>query len=57
MFLPSIIISPLADSKTLKIARRIVDFPDPVLPTIPTFSPGLILNLRPFNTKGKSSLY
>ena len=35
----------------------IVDFPAPVLPTIPIFSPLFILHVIPFITSGKSFLY
>lgn len=31
--------------------------PDPVLPTMPTFSFGLMVNRNPLNTKGSSGLY
>lgn len=34
-----------------------VDFPDPVLPTIPTFSLEDISKFMPYNTKGNSGLY
>ena len=33
------------------------DFPEPVLPTIPTLSPALISRLTPFSTRGSPSLY
>jgi len=39
---PSIRIDPPANSSTRKIHKNIVDFPAPVLPTIPIFSKGLI---------------
>lgn len=35
----------------------IVDFPDPVLPTIPTFSPALMTRLKSLTMLGRSSRY
>ena len=45
------------DSQILNTDWMIDDLPAPVLPTIPTFSPGRILNETFFNTKGSPSLY
>ena len=39
-----------------KVLMR-VDLPQPVRPTMPIFSRGLMLRVRPFRTRSKSSLY
>ena len=49
----SIIIFPSNASMILKMLRIIVDFPEPVLPHIPTFSPDLICKFKPLRTNGK----
>ena len=54
---PSISIYPLNISRTLNKQRVIVDFPAPVLPTTPIFSVGWIINVSPFRTGSKFSLY
>ena len=50
-------IEPIYGSTILNKAWMIDDLPAPVLPTIPTFSPSLIVKVIPFNTKGNSALY
>lgn len=50
-------ISPSHISVNYKRVLRMVDFPEPVLPTTPTFSPSLITNCKPFNTLSNSFLY
>lgn len=47
------IILPFQHSIILKKAAHRVDFPLPVLPTIPIFSPGFISNDIPFRTSGE----
>lgn len=49
-----------APSKKETIRQRIwmiLDFPDPVLPTIPIFSPGLVSKLTFFRAYGHDDLY
>ena len=48
---------PIYGSAILNSAWMMEVFPAPVLPTIPTFSPSLILNERFFKTRGRPSLY
>lgn len=48
---------PFKASKILKIVNVIVDFPAPVLPTIPIFSLGFMTMLKFFKAKGNPSLY
>ena len=52
----SIKISPDVISVNLKREAKIELFPDPVLPTIPIFSAGLVLNDTPFREGTKCSL-
>lgn len=54
---PSIDISPSAGSTSRKRDTPIDDFPEPVLPTMPIFSLAFILQVMPFKTNGKFSLY
>jgi len=54
---PSIKILPADISVTPKRVLIIVVFPAPVLPTIPIFSPLLILQVIPLMTSGRSFLY
>ena len=54
---PSIIILPSVGSSILSIVSVIVDFPAPVLPTIPILWFGLILKLKFYRTKGKDYRY
>lgn len=53
----SIIIEPSVDSINRKNARAKVDFPLPVLPTIPIFSFALMENDNPFKTGSRSGAY
>lgn len=54
---PSMTILPLEGSTTLNRAWISVDFPLPVLPTIPTFfSPGIVQD-TPLSTIGRDGLY
>ena len=53
---PSIKIEPECNSTILVNAIEIVDLPAPVLPTIPTFSPGDTLNESFFKTVSINSL-
>lgn len=53
----SIIILPSVASINRKNERANVDLPLPVLPTIPTFSIGLIEKVKPFNTGSRSAAY
>lgn len=58
IFNPLISIFPsLQISRILVKAFNKVDLPDPVLPTMPIFSPWFILNDTPFKTNGVFSLY
>ena len=57
MFSPSISIEPPQISTILVKARLRVDFPAPVLPTIPTFSPAPILTESPLSTSSVFGLY
>lgn len=54
---PSILILPPHPSIIRQSARQRVDFPAPVLPTTPIFSPGLICKLSPQSTSSVSSQY
>jgi hypothetical protein len=56
VFLSSRDIAPEVDSTIRKMAEISVDLPAPVLPTTPTFSPGLIVKLRLRRTAGNPSL-
>ncbi|KAH3687467.1 hypothetical protein WICPIJ_001577 [Wickerhamomyces pijperi] len=53
----SISMWPSTGSIILKMAKASDDFPAPVLPTIPTFSPALMSKLMSFKTKSKFSRY
>jgi len=53
---PSIIIDPYEASKILNKLNVIVDFPAPVLPTIPTFYRGAMLKHKSFNAGAKLAL-
>jgi hypothetical protein len=56
--IPSISIKPpFYNSSILDKDNAIVDFPAPVLPTMPTFYPGSILNVRFYKTVFVSGLY
>ena len=57
VFTPSISICPVSASTILSSARIIDDFPAPVLPTMPIFSPSFIYILRFFRTKGNPDRY
>lgn len=45
---PSMKTSPSYSPRSLNKTLKIEDFPDPVLPTIPTFIPGLTLKFNCF---------
>lgn len=52
------VISPPSSISTIRLkAKLIVLFPAPVLPTMPTFSPPLIVKFNPFKTNSVSGLY
>ncbi|KAJ0455803.1 hypothetical protein HanRHA438_Chr15g0707211 [Helianthus annuus] len=53
----SIIILPLSNSTIRNKALSMLDFPAPVLPTIPTLSLGGIKKVKPCSTGGSSGLY
>ena len=57
MLISSIFIDPTSNPIILDNANDIVDFPAPVLPTTPIFSPGLISKDKPFKTKSAPGLY
>ena len=57
MSTPSIIIFPSEGSTILNNAWISVDFPLPVRPTTPIFSPPCMLIVMPFNTRGVLCLY
>lgn len=57
MSMPSISIEPDSSSTILENAMKMVDFPAPVRPTTPTFSPGAILRVKPFSTLSVFGLY
>ena len=57
MFFLSIHIDPPDNYVIHIIVLSKVVLPEPVRPTIPIFSPGLILQLTPFKTFGRSDLY
>lgn len=57
MSTPSMIILPSEGSTILNSAWISVDFPLPVLPTTPIFSPPCMLIVMPFNTRGVLCLY
>ena len=57
IFSPSISIFPSKASITLNNDKVRLDFPLPVLPIIPIFSPGLISKLIFLSAKSQSSLY
>lgn len=57
MSMLSMIILPPEGSTSLKKTWIKVDFPLPVLPTTPIFSPPLMLNVMPFRTKGVLGRY
>lgn len=54
---PSIITRPPVGSTIRKRVLIRVDLPQPVRPTMPIFSRGLMLRLKPFSTRSRSSLY
>ena len=54
---PSIQIDPFSNSTILLMAKLIVLFPAPVLPTIPTFYPPSTLKLKDFKTNSVLGLY
>lgn len=45
---PSTEITPSEISAIRNSVRKRLDFPDPVLPTMPSFSPGTVSNVTPF---------
>jgi hypothetical protein len=49
-------IDPAVGSTNLNIDEVIVDFPAPVLPTTPIFSPGIISRVRLRKTDGRPAL-
>ncbi|KAJ0608654.1 hypothetical protein HanHA89_Chr03g0111221 [Helianthus annuus] len=57
MLIPSIRICPAAGSTRRKSVCIKVDFPLPVLPTIPVFFPPLKVHVRPLNTSGICGAY
>lgn len=57
MSTPSIMMVPAEGSTSLKKTCIRVDFPLPVRPTMPIFSPPLILREIPFRTSGVLDLY
>ncbi|KAH3666043.1 hypothetical protein OGAPHI_004232 [Ogataea philodendri] len=54
---PSMVMLPLSRSTNLKKLVMIVDFPAPVRPTTPTFSPELTWKETPSMTLGRSGAY
>ncbi len=54
---PSIRIAPVLGYTNLRIDEVIVDFPAPVRPTTPIFSPALIVKVSFFRTEGSPGLY
>ena len=52
--IPSIVTDPPANSVIRNSAIIIDDFPAPVRPTIPSFSPGSTVRFTPFSTSGPS---
>lgn len=57
MLLPSTLMSPWWISVILNRAWNRLDLPDPVLPTMPTFSVGLVQKVTPFRASDRSLLY
>ena len=57
MLLPSTLMSPWWISMILNRAWNRLDLPDPVLPTMPTFSVGLVQKVTPFRASDRSLLY
>ena len=57
MSIPSITIFPAEGSTSLNNTWTRVDFPLPVRPTTPIFSPPWILNVRPLRTRGVFGRY
>lgn len=57
MQFPSTLISPWCISTIRNRARNRLDFPDPVLPTMPTFSLGWVQNVTPHRASDRSLLY
>ena len=55
--LPSIRMAPVLGYTSLKIEEVIVDFPAPVRPTTPIFSPGFIVKVSFLSTDGSPGLY
>ncbi len=54
---PSMTTRPPVGSTMRKRVLIRVDLPQPVRPTMPIFSRGLMLRLKPFSTRSRSSLY
>ena len=57
ILIPSIEIVPFAGSTRRNKHTPMDDLPEPVLPTIPIFSSDFMLQVMPFKTKGRFSLY
>ena len=57
MSIPSILIEPLQSSIIRERASEIVDLPAPVLPTTPTFVPGITMKESSFSTISVFGLY
>ncbi|MFS7901704.1 hypothetical protein Hanom_Chr01g00002741 [Helianthus anomalus] len=57
MLMPSMVILPPDGSTNLNRTWIRVDFPPPVLPTTPIFSPPLMLRVIPLITKGVFGRY
>lgn len=57
MQFPSTLISPWCISTIRNRARNRLDLPDPVLPTMPTFSLGWVQNVTPHRASDRSLLY
>ena len=54
---PSISIEPLHSSIIRERDKEIVDFPAPVLPTMPIFEPGVTVKDNPLSTMSVFGLY
>jgi hypothetical protein len=57
MSMPSMTIDPPTDSRIRNRARVSDDFPAPVRPTIPIFSPATMLKETPLRTSSRPSRY